>query len=161
MDDEDDEDLEQLAVAVTRTLRRVGRTIGVAESLTSGQLAALLGCAPGSGDVFAGGFVTYSRSAKERVLGVSPESVVDVATALQMAQRARALLDVDLCVSLTGVAGPERQDDVPVGTVFIGWASRTDAGVDRCCFGGEPDEIRSRSCQQALRRLLALADAQR
>ena len=154
-----DDDLEQLTADVVQTLRRGGRTVGVAESLTSGQLAALIGCAAGSGDVFAGSLVTYSRSAKARILGVSPESVVDGVTALQMAQRARALLDVDLCVSLTGVAGPEPQDDMPVGTVFIGWASQINGGVERYRFEGEPDEIRARSCEQALRRLRTLADS--
>ena len=151
------EDLTDLTARAVQALTEAGRTVTVAESLTSGQLAWLLGRAPGSGDVFVGGVVTYARSAKARVLGISPDSVVDADTAREMAERGRDLFDADLCVALTGVAGPQPQDGMPVGTVFIGWASRTDSGVEACAFEGEPDEIRSESCGHALRRLCALA----
>ena len=152
-----DEELGPLTSGIVRALRDAGRTVAVVESLTSGQLAQLIGCAPGSGDVFAGGVVTYSRDAKARVLQISPETVVDAETALAMAEQGRTLFGVDLCVSLTGVAGPEPQDDQPVGTVFVGWASETDSGVEPWSFDGEPDEIRAQSCEKALQRLCSMA----
>jgi len=157
MQTQTDDQVNQLAARTIQSLRDAGAIVAVVESLTSGRLAELLGCAPGSGDVFTGGLVAYSRTAKARILGISPDSVVDEPTALAMAQRGRALFDVDLCVSLTGVAGPEAQDDQPVGTVFIGWASPTDSGVDLYSFDGDPDHIRARSCAHALRRLCSMA----
>src|SRR5690606_29155376 len=66
----------------------------------------------------------YSRGAKSRLLGIDATTVVDGATALAMADQVRRLLQVDMAVSLTGVAGPEPQDGMGVGTVFIGWSGR-------------------------------------
>lgn len=59
-----------------------------------------------------------------------------------MATSARRLLDADVAVSLTGVAGPDTQDGEPVGTVFVGVASGGGADVTRLALSGSPDRIR-------------------
>lgn len=145
------------AERAVRSLRSGRCTAAVAESLTSGEVAAALGRARGSGRVFAGGVVTYSRAAKSDVLGIDARHVVDAGTAQEMAVRTRDLFGSDLAVALTGVAGPDRQDGVEVGTVYVGWATADAAGAERHRFAGSPDDVCRQATCVALRRLGGLA----
>ncbi len=118
----DDETLEQ---AVSRLLLASGRRLACAESLTGGSVGARLSAAPGSSKVFIGSAVVYTAASKERVLGVSRETidgpgVVSRGCALEMAAGARRLYEADLAVSLTGAAGPEPHGGAEPGTVWIG-----------------------------------------
>ena len=110
-------DLVQLAV-------EHGVTIGTAESLTGGALAAAIVDVPGASNCLEGGVVSYSHAVKERTLGVShdlleSEGAVAPEVARAMARGARAALEVDWAVSTTGVAGPDPHDGQAVGTVYI------------------------------------------
>ncbi|MBD2762609.1 CinA family protein [Kocuria sp. cx-455] len=110
-------DLVQLAV-------EHGVTIGTAESLTGGSLAAAIVDVPGASNCLEGGVVSYSHAVKERTLGVShdlleSEGAVAPEVARAMARGARAALEVDWAVSTTGVAGPDPHDGQAVGTVYI------------------------------------------
>jgi nicotinamide-nucleotide amidase len=89
--------------------------------------------------------VTYQTQMKYKLLGVSPGPVVNAQTAEEMARGAARLLDADVTVSITGAAGPEPQDGISPGTVFI--ATYVDGTVAACeyHFDGEPEAI----CQQA------------
>jgi nicotinamide-nucleotide amidase len=110
--------------------RAAGRRIAVAESCTGGLVAAALTEAGGSSDVFEAGFVTYSNDAKMALLGVSEDvldtfGAVSIAVAWGMAQGALVRTRADVCVAITGIAGPgggsERK---PVGTVVFARAIR-------------------------------------
>jgi nicotinamide-nucleotide amidase len=118
----DDETLEQ---AVSRLLLASGRRLACAESLTGGSVGARLTAAEGASQVFVGSAVVYTPEAKQRVLGVSRETiegpgVVSRECALEMAAGARRLYEADVAVSLTGAAGPEPHDGAEPGTVWIG-----------------------------------------
>lgn len=118
----DDESLEQ---AVSRLLLASGRRLACAESLTGGSVGARMTAAEGASKVFAGSAVVYTARAKERVLGVSRETIdgpgaVSRQCALEMAAGARRLFESDIAVSLTGAAGPEPHDGAEPGTVWIG-----------------------------------------
>ena len=114
---------------------------------------------PGSSEYFLGGVVSYSNTAKEKVLGVCPgdlkeHGAVSAAVAEQMALGARLYLDADIGLSVTGIAGPGGgTEEKPVGTVFIGLSA---AGTCRSwkvrALGGR-DIVRQRSANQALDRL--------
>jgi nicotinamide-nucleotide amidase len=117
----DDETLEQ---AVSRLLRASGRRMTCAESLTGGGVSARMTAAPGSSDVFVGSAVVYTPEAKQRVLGVSRETiegpgVVSRECAVEMAQGARRLFGADVALALTGAAGPTPHDGAEPGTVWI------------------------------------------
>ena len=74
---------------------------------------------PGSGDWFKGGVVAYDRAVKFDLLDVTPGPVVTSEAAAQMATAVRRLLGADIGIATTGEAGPEPEEDVPVGTVYI------------------------------------------
>ncbi len=113
----DDENME---ATVVRLLRERGLTIGTAESVTGGLIAARLTDAPGASEVVRGGVVSYASEVKYDVLDVPVGPVVTPEAAEAMAAGACAVLGADVSVAVTGVAGPDPMEDLPVGTVFIG-----------------------------------------
>lgn len=123
-------DIFRLSKELLDTAKTNGVTIGVVESCTGGLLGAAITAMPGSSSVFQGGFLTYSNRLKQSLVGVSGETLaahgaVSEETAHQMAAGARERLDVDLAISITGVAGPGGGTiDKPVGMVCFGLASK-------------------------------------
>ena len=116
-------DDDSLAGVVLAGLRATGATVAVAESLTAGLLGAALTELPGSSDAFRGGVQVYATDLKATLAGV-PEAVlaehgaVSAATAEALATGVRDRLGASHGLALTGVAGPDRQEGHPVGTVF-------------------------------------------
>jgi nicotinamide-nucleotide amidase len=141
------------AAQVHQALLARGETVGCAESLTGGSLADLLSGTPGASATFAGGVVTYATRLKRSLLGVTASQVVSADCASQMALGVRTLLDVDWAIATTGVAGPEKQDDKPVGTVYLALAGPGGMRVHRLALDGDRDAIRSGACQAALEEL--------
>ena len=122
-------DVSSLEEAVFNLLREQGKTLSAAESCTGGLVAKRMTDLPGSSAVFRGGVVSYTNEVKERVLGVPHElleqyGAVSEPVARAMAQGCRALCGSDMAVSVTGVAGPDRDErGNEVGLVFIGLAT--------------------------------------
>lgn len=102
--------------------------MATAESCTGGLVAALLTEVPGSSAVFEAGFVTYSNAMKSALLGVPPDLIgsqgaVSERVARAMAEGARDRAQVDMAVSITGIAGPGGATETkPVGLVHFGLA---------------------------------------
>ncbi len=148
------------AAQVHAELLRRGLTIAVAESLTGGDLAAILTAAPGASDTVLGGVVSYATEVKQRVLGVpdhvvASHWVVSGECAEAMAAGVRRLLGADWALSTTGVAGPARQEGKPVGTVFVGIAGPLGVRSAMLALSGDRSEIREQACAEALKGLLA------
>lgn len=117
------------AAEILRLGRQLGFRIGTAESCTGGLIAAALSDLPGSSDVFEGGFVTYSNAAKIASLGVKVNTLtrygaVSEEVAREMADGARQALDLDLALSVTGIAGPGGSELKPEGRVCFGLSGR-------------------------------------
>lgn len=158
----------QLIEEVGRRLMANNLTLVTAESCTGGMIAAELTSVPGCGEWFEGGFVTYRLSAKNRMIGVSQETVetygaVSEPTAREMAEGALAASDARISVSVTGVAGPDGGDLLaPVGTVWFAWAlaAPTPGCVQtaRHEFEGDRDQVREQAVDIALEGLLAILD---
>jgi PncC family amidohydrolase len=132
-----------------------GETVAVAESLTGGLVCSTLVTVPGASRVVVGGIVAYQTDVKASVLGVSAEllaerGAVDPDVALAMARAVRTKFGATIGISTTGVAGPDPQDGVPVGTVFVAIANDRDETVTRCDFEGSRDDIRTLAVGAAL-----------
>ncbi len=119
-------DDEELVQVVCRKLMARGLTLSSAESCTGGKFAAAVTDIPGISAVFQRGLVTYSNEAKMEELGVREETLkkygaVSEETALEMAEGLKRVSGSDVCVSVTGIAGPGgATDGKPVGLVYIG-----------------------------------------
>ncbi len=113
----DDDTMESVVLAL---LGRNGHTLGVAESVTGGLIGGRLTNIAGSSRVFMGGVVSYASDVKFGVLGVDRGPVVSESAAIQMALGARRVIGSDVALAVTGVAGPDEQDGMPVGTLCIG-----------------------------------------
>ncbi len=144
----DDEAIED---AVATALAGHGLTLGLAESLTGGLAASRLVNVAGASRWFRGSVVSYASEVKFSVLGVPEGPVVTEAAARAMADGARRVLGSDVGLSLTGVAGPDPQDDQPPGTVFVGLSR---PGHDTESFGfkvpGDRDRVRQYATIAAL-----------
>jgi len=115
----DDETMEH---AVASRLVARSMTLGLAESVTGGLVASRLVNVPGASVWFRGAVVSYAADVKTSLLGLAPGPVVTAAAAEAMAIGARRALGSDVGLALTGVAGPEPDEGVDVGTVFVGLA---------------------------------------
>lgn len=140
----------QAAEAIARAAMRDGRTIAVAESLTGGKISCHLGAAPDSSDWFRGCLVAYASDVKHRVLGVPDGPVVSGPAAAAMATGVAELLGADLAVAVTGVGGPDPQEDEPPGTVWFGVSSHGEVTTGLQRWDGEPEEVLDRTTAHAL-----------
>jgi nicotinamide-nucleotide amidase len=147
---------EPLEVVVGKRLRELGATLSVAESCTSGLLAARITDVAGSSDYFVGGFLVYADALKVRLLGV-PVSVleqygsVSEPVAQAMAAGARERTGSTFALSVTGVAGPSGGTPAaPLGTVCIGLAHPEGAEARRHRFLGDRARVRAIAVQTAL-----------
>ena len=141
-------------------LKARGVTFAAAESCTGGLIAKRITDVPGASLVFMGGVVSYTDTVKHRVLGVPAEMLeeygaVSAPVARAMAEGARRATTADLAVSVTGVAGPERDErGNAVGTVFIGFSTPEETVAERFDFGEKNRaEIRALSAEEALKLL--------
>lgn len=140
------EPTESAARRVIDLLRARGWTLATAESLTAGLLASTLAEVPGCSDVLRGGVVAYQADVKSTVLGVSvtevEAGVVREAVVEEMAMGARSLLQADVGVATTGVAGPEPHAGEPVGSVWIAVAHPSGVVSSHLSLTGDRRAIR-------------------
>ncbi len=116
-------DKDTLASVVGALLQSRNQTLGVMESLTGGLLSSTITDVGGSSKYFIGSVVSYSTDLKEQ-MGVPKETieqygVISEQTARAMAHAIRIRLGTDFGIGITGVAGPDTQEDKPVGTIYV------------------------------------------
>ena len=149
-----------LSCDVIKALR--GRTLVTAESCTGGGIGAALTAVPGSSTVYKGGIISYTNSVKHCLLQVSQSTLdqygaVSAQVASQMAVGARKVLDADIAVSVTGLAGPDGDDrGTPVGTVFIGYCHKDCVETRRYLFTGDREAVRQQAIDAALQLVLEM-----
>jgi len=144
-----------MSPGVVARLVELGQSVAAAESLTGGLVTARLVDTPGASAVVRGGVVTYATDLKASVLGVdadllSTHGAVDAEVASQMASGVRGVLGADWGVATTGVAGPDPQDGMPVGTVFVAVAGPSGVTVERLQLAGGRAEIRHGAVESVL-----------
>ena len=139
-----------------RELRARGLTIACAESCTGGLLTSTLTDIPGSSSYVMGSVVSYSNDVKSRILHVSEETLllhgaVSEETAREMAEGVRQLMQTDIGVGITGIAGPDGGSaEKPVGLIYIAAADRTHTIVAKNNFCGTRLENKRAAVEKAL-----------
>lgn len=158
------EGVDTAAAGLVDALRAAGLTVGCAESLTGGLLAATIVSVPGASAVLRGGVVAYAADVKASVLGVdtgllAAHGTVHPDVALQMATGARRVLGCDLALATTGVAGPGPSEGHPAGTVYVACVSGTEQAVRSLLLDGDRAEIRRRSVAAAVELAASVASS--
>lgn len=137
-----------------------GKTLVTAESLTGGGIGQALTAVPGASRIYKGGIISYVDEVKQAILGVPAEilrtrGAVSSPTAAGMARGVRKLLQADIALSVTGLAGPGGDEfGHEVGTVFIGYEDDEKAMVKEFHFSGDRESVRSQTIQAALETIL-------
>ncbi len=133
--------------------------VATAESCTGGLVAASLVSVAGASEVFHAGFVTYANEAKEKLIGVSHETLerygaVSRHTAREMAEGAAREGGAETSIATTGIAGPGGGSaEKPVGLVYIGCCAFGEVLVKKYQFSGNREEIRQAAAAAGLKQL--------
>jgi nicotinamide-nucleotide amidase len=163
----------EVAAALAQYFVKLGWTVALAESCTGGLVCATLTELAGSSTWFERGYITYSNQAKTECLGVPVEIIdsfgaVSEPVAKAMAEGVQTHANVDVGISITGIAGPTGGSVTkPVGTVCFAWIIKADRSNPRAKifitktmhFTGDRQAVREQACYYALSELLALIQA--
>ena len=160
----DHDAIEKLAGAVVSELSAAGKAVATAESCSGGWIAKAITDIPGSSAAFGYGIVSYANGAKESILGVQNQTLVENGSVSEpvvreMAEGALHLSGADVAVAVSGVAGPDGgTKEKPVGTVWFAWAVRESGRerIDTSCehFDGDRELIRELTVAHALQGVL-------
>ncbi|MFH0847700.1 MAG: CinA family protein [Chloroflexota bacterium] len=148
--------MEDLSREIGELLRSNGLTLGTVESATGGLIAYLITAVPGSSDYFKGSITAYSNETKARLVGVKEESLtkygaVSRFVAEEMASGGRKVLNVDICLSDTGIAGPGgTTPEKPVGLFYVGLADKNGSNSREYHFSGNREEVRRQAAGAVL-----------
>lgn len=157
----DNETITALAQELVAALTAARLVVATAESCTGGWVAKSITDVAGSSGCFGYGIVSYSNTAKQKLLGVSAATLqthgaVSRQTVIEMADGVRGLSGSDLGVAISGIAGPDGgSPKKPVGSVWFAWSGDADAREQTLCrFVGDRDAVRQQAVLVALRGLL-------
>lgn len=158
-----DKTLSDAAERLGKMLLDAELKMATAESCTAGQIGMALAAVENSGNFYTGSVITYTDSAKIRMLKVKQETIeqhtaVSEQTAREMASGACALSGEPVSLSVTGYAGPDGgEDGTPAGTIWFGWNLPDGKQVAEVRqFAGEPKSVMDQGAVFALNRLAEL-----
>ena len=158
-----DDHLYQLSQRLGEQLLQRNWRIATAESCTGGGVAAAITAIPGSSAWFEYGIVSYANAAKEKLLGVSCETLeregaVSEAVVIEMVRGVLALSGADIAVAISGVAGPGGGSaEKPVGTVWFAWATVTgEIKTELKHFDGDRAAVQKQAVVLALEGVMTL-----
>lgn len=155
---------EALEFSIGKALRAKGWALALAESCTGGLVGHRITNVPGASEYLLGAIVSYSNEAKERLLGVHPETLnqhgaVSRETALEMARGARRVLDADVGLSVTGIAGPDGgMPDKPVGLTWMAVCTLKGEWTEEHIWKGDRESNKAESAEAALALLLKVLE---
>ena len=141
---------------VGKLLRQKGLTLGLVESATGGLLSHLITNVPGSSDYYKGSLTAYSNQLKTSLVGVKEDTIskygaVSPQVAKEMAQGGKRILDADICLADTGIAGPGgATPGKPVGLFYISLAHKDGTYSQKHCFKGTREQNKRLAAEAAL-----------
>lgn len=143
------------AERLVASLRERRLLITTVESCTGGAIASSIVDVPGASDVLKEAYVTYCDEAKHKLVGVKKKTLrkytaVSPQVCRQMAKGGAKTAHADLCLSATGVAGPDGTEEFPAGLVYLGCFYRGRCEVKKYNFTGSRNEVRRQAVREAL-----------
>jgi nicotinamide-nucleotide amidase len=144
-----------IEVVVFNMLKERKYKIGFCESCTSGLISSRFGRIPGVSEVFDRGVISYSNDSKVEELGVNPSTLdnfgaVSEETAMEMANGLRTKANLDIALSVTGIAGPTGDNsEKPIGLVYLCISSKENSTVIKCNFTGNREAIQNKTATKA------------
>ena len=148
--------MEKPEFLVISKLKEKNLTLGIVESATGGLISNLITDIPGSSEIFKGAIVSYSNEIKTKLLGVKSETLETFGAASsqvaeEMAEGGRKALDVDICISDTGIAGPTGATfNKPIGLFYIGISHKDGTFNRKFTFKGNREENKKQAAYVAL-----------
>ena len=152
--------MQTLEAQIGTLLQIQQRKLALAESCTGGLVGSRVTDVPGSSAYFLGGVIAYSYPAKAALLNVSWETLntqgaVSEQTVREMARGVLQLLQADVAVSISGIAGPDGGTvEKPVGTTWIGLAAADIEMAQILHFSGDREQNKAAAAEAALKLLL-------
>ena len=153
--------VEQLSAILGKKLRARDWRVATAESCTGGGIAAAITTVAGSSEWFEYGIVSYANQAKQKLLNVSAETLVQYgavseAVVRQMVTGVLAISGANIAVAVSGIAGPDDDgSDLPVGTVWFAWGLASgEIRTERFHFPGDRTGVQLQAVEQGLRGLI-------
>lgn len=146
---------------IIQLLKEKNLTIATAESLTGGLVADEICSIAGASSVFKGGIVSYTKKAKCELLGLNMKDIYTYGvyseeTAVSMAKGVKSELGVDIAIATTGVAGPDADDGVDAGTVYIAYIIKDQILTECKFFSGDRNTIRRVAASYAVNHLVEI-----
>ncbi|MDQ0350689.1 nicotinamide-nucleotide amidase [Alkalibacillus filiformis] len=139
-------------------------TLSACESITGGQFASTIVSNKGASQLFKGSIISYTDEMKEKVVGIpnhilQKEGAVSEACANLMAENTQRMLNSDLSISFTGVAGPGEVNGYEPGTVFIAINYNGQTKCDHYHFAGDRNQVRDEAVQVGLKQLIGIINS--
>ena len=138
----DDETMESVVLDL---LRERSMRLAVAESVTGGLVGARLAAVPMASEVLTGTMVAYSKDLAAKWFEMPPGPIVSREAAMAMANGVRQALNAEVGLAVTGVASPSESSELPVGTVFFGFAIGDQIDAVSAAMPGDRNRIREYS----------------
>jgi len=146
-----------LSEEIGNILRQKGLSLGTVESATGGLISHLITGVPGSSDYYKGSVISYSNDIKINVVGVKKSTLVKYGAVSpevveEMAAGGRQLLNVDICIADTGIAGPTGENsDKPIGLFYIGLSHSSMTFNQKYIFYGNRAQNNLKAARTALK----------
>ncbi len=159
------QDIHHLAERVGHDLVQANMRMVTAESCTGGWVACAVTAVAGSSEWFERGFVTYTNTSKQEMLGVAAATLdqfgaVSEQTVGEMARGALQHSHAQVAVAISGIAGPDGGSaEKPVGTVWLAWASGEQLQTQKALFSGDREQVREQAVQTALQGIIDIIAA--
>lgn len=148
---------------IISVLKEYNLTISTAESATAGLIAAQICNISGASNYFKGGVVSYTKDAKESLLGIELSyiqkyCVYSFEVAQKMAESVKKRTNSDVAISISGVAGPGNDENVKAGTMYYGFVIKDKIFTEVKCFTGNRNEVRDEASTYAINRCIELIE---
>lgn len=157
--------MDEIEKTIGTILTNKGMTLGVIESATGGLISHRITNITGSSNYYKGSITAYSNEIKNRIVGVKAETLekhgsVSAQTAEELASGGKRVLEVDICIADTGIAGPGgATPEKPIGLFYIGLSHKNTTFNRKHIFTGDREQNKKEAAETAFQILKEYLDS--